>query len=150
MSVVQEGLFDQSFKVTRVGGQLLLDRIQRRFKCQPLQRIGVVQPGRQRVQHQRQAAREGARVVLAQTELDGIERGLHHIALNAGAGQCGERLLDQLLHLAGVVGGDPLQPRREGQLAQLIFQAAACQILAQAGVDQRLAQRRSGRAYQDV
>ncbi len=90
MGVVEQIGANQRLEIGRIVGQPLLDRGQRRFEGQRGQRILIVEPGRQRAHHQQQATRIGAGVVLAQAELDGVERGFDHLRLEALVGQVGQ------------------------------------------------------------
>ena len=61
-----------------VGGESGFNFIERRFECKQLEGIVLVKPGGEGAQHDRDAARERARVILAQTELERIDgRGGH-------------------------------------------------------------------------
>jgi len=66
------------------------------------------------------------------------------------SGQLGERGHDQVFDPAGIVQHDPLEPGREVRLAGVQLQPDPDQVFAKPGVDQGFAQRRGGRAHQDM
>ena len=140
---------DEAAQVGRVGRQSLPERRQRRFESQRGERVAVVEPGVERPQQQRQAARGAAGVVLAPAELDGVQRRDDHGRVEAVAGQVGQRVQDERLDAVDVGHGHAFQPGREGRLPRARGKAAQ-HVLAQAAINQRLAQRRGGCVHQGV
>ncbi|MBV6505662.1 MAG: hypothetical protein ILNGONEN_01226 [Syntrophorhabdaceae bacterium] len=136
-------IFKETFLHTR------FDRLERSFKGERLERIAVIQPTGQRAQHQRQPARKRAGVVLAQTKLNGVQRRLDGLRIDAVVRQFLERVENQRLDFFGIGDGNALQTGGKIHLAQFAFQAAG-DILAEAGIDQRFVQGRRRGADQDV
>ena len=150
MPAVDEMPAHEVLEIGLAGGDLRLDRGERRREGQRRERIAPVQPGAQRAQHEHDAAREGAGVVLAQMEFDGVERRLEGGGVDALGGERRHGVEDQALDLVGVGGVDALEADREHRLAQAVVEAVAGERLAEPGIDQRLVQRRRGGADQDV
>ena len=61
-----------------------------------------MEPGGQRAQHERDAARERACVVFAQTEFNGVDGGGDHVGVNAVTDERFECVEDQFLDLLRV------------------------------------------------
>ena len=62
----------------------------------------------------------------------------------------GQRFHDQHFHVLGGAGRDGAQAHGEEGLAQIRFKAAAGEVFAEAGFDQRFAQGRTGQAEENV
>ena len=110
----------------------------------------IVEPGGQGLEHERQAARIGAGVVLAQGELHGVDGRLDVAGVDAVLYQFLDGVEDDRLHLDGVGRVHALESHGEEHLAHVGFQAHARQVVAQAGVGQGFLQRRTGQADKDV
>ena len=78
--VVDEMAADEVLEIALAAGHARLDGGERRLEGERRQRIAPMQPGAQRPQHEDDAARERAGVVLAQMKLDGVERGFERQA----------------------------------------------------------------------
>ncbi len=101
------------------------------------QGIPVIKPGGQCAQHEHQSTGVHPRVVLPKPELQRVDRGLHGLLVNAFPGQSGQGLQNEGLHLAAVLGLNPLEPHGKKHLTQLIFQAVAGQVVTEARFDER-------------
>lgn len=150
MFVVEEVVADGVFEDLFPGGQTSLDVGQRGLPGQRGQRITVIEPGGQGLDHGRETAREAAGIVLAVGEFHAVDGGLHGGGVDAVLGKVGEGLEDEhlgVLHLARV---HALETGGVVHLAQVGLQAAAGGVLAQAGADEGLAQGRARQAFEDV
>ena len=140
---------EQHGRAVRVGEQVLLDqrlehpvalgdaglqRSERRLEAERLQRIAAVQPGAHGAEHEGDAARERAGIVLAQLELDGIERRRDGVGVDAVPAQRLERRQDQRLDAVGIGLGDALEADGEIGLAEVLGEAAPGQPHAEAGI----------------
>ena len=140
---------DQLLEHALAGSELRLDPGERALETQRRQRILVVEPGAERAEHQRDAARERAGIVLAQRELGRVHRRLDGLGIDPLAAQLLERLDDQRLDLVAVLVADALEPEGEIGLPDAVGEARPGEPLAEPGIDQRLPQRRRGRADED-
>ena len=141
---------EQPLEIALAARDACLDGGERRLEGERRQRIAPVQPGAQRPQHEHDAARKRAGIVLAQTELDGVERGLDGQWIDALIRQRADGVGDQALDLVGVGRIDALEADREHRLPQLVVETTASKRLAKSGIDQRLVERGGWRADQDV
>ena len=148
--VVEEVIADGVLEDLLPGGQTGLDVGQRTFPGQRGQRIAVIEPGGQGLDHGREPAREAAGIVFAVGEFHAVDGGLHGGGIDAVLGKGGEGLEDEhlgVLHLARI---HALETGGVVHLAQVGLQAAAGGVLAQAGADEGLAQGRARQAFEDV
>ena len=145
MRVVEQVGADEATQEAGVFGQAALDHGQRQLVAQRLERVAAVVPILQGAHVEAQPTREGTGVILAQAELNGIERRFDHVRIDAVGRKLFQRFDDQRLDFGRVAAGDPLHGHAEGGLAHVAAQPAA-DIFAETGVDQGLAQRRGLRA----
>ncbi len=109
-----------------------------------------MQPRAQRPQHEHDAARERPGIVLAQVKFHRVERCLDGERIDATICQSTDRVGNQPLDLAGIGRIDTLEADGEHGLPQPVVEAAAGQAFAEAGIDQRLIERRGRIADQDM
>ena len=148
MWVGEQVLLDHFLKISGIfleacphGGEWLFER-ERGY------RITVVEPSLERAQNSADAAGPGP--VLAQRELDGIERGVCSCGIDAQSDQVLQRVENKRLDAIAICLGHALEPRDECRLAHLVPLRAANQVLAEPGIQQGLAQWRCWRADQDL
>ena len=85
--IVDEVAAQQALEIALAARDARLDGGERRREGERRQRIAPVQPRAQRAQHEDDAARERAGIVLAQMELDGVERRLDGEGIDAVPGE---------------------------------------------------------------
>ena len=76
---------------------------------------------------------------------DRIQRGLNRHPVDPFVGQHAERLEYECFHLFGAARIDALKSEREHRLQELIIESATGNVLAQSGINQRLAHGRGRR-----
>ena len=135
VAVVDEVALKQPLEIALAARNLCLDGGQRPLEGERRQWIVPVQPGSQRPQHEHDAARKRAGIVLAQTELDCVEGGIDGQWIDALIGQRADGVGHQALDLVGVDRIDALQADRDHRLPQLIVETTASKRLAKSGID---------------
>jgi hypothetical protein len=148
--IVDEVALDQTLEVAALVGETGLDRGERLLERERRERIAVVEPSLQGPQHDGDAAGKAAGVVLAQRKFDRIEGGFDFQRIDAIFGECSQRVENERLDLVRIGGVDVLQPDRERDLPQVVVDAPTGNVLAKAGVDQRLVKWRSRGADHDL
>ena len=139
---------DECFKETP-GRSLRFNGVERLLEGQRSNRIALVEPGRERLEHHGQAARKTPGVLLAQAKFDGVEAGGDGLRVKTILCQLGEGSENERFDFRRVFALHTLQAGREGRLSQLLL-IAADDFLAQAGIDQRFAERGGRGSDQDV
>ena len=150
MRVVEEPLSDEALEVDAAAEGFLLDRLERGAEAEGVDGVLVVEPFVQGFEHDGEASRESAGVLLPQGELHGVDGGFDRVGRDSLVGELGELREDQGFDLGDLVGVDAFQADGPGAHAQRILKAEAGEILAQAGIDQGFAKRRGWRAREDV
>ena len=148
--VVEEPALDGAFKDLFAGSEAGLEGGEGLLPGQRGDGVAVVQPRGEAADHGGEAAREPARIVFAQVEFHAVHGGFHGCGGDAVLRELGQRFHDQHFHVLGGAGRDGAQAHGEERLAQIRFKAAAGEVFAEAGFDQRLAQGRTGQAEEDV
>ena len=135
--VVEEMGADGLLEELLAGGKALLDGGKRRFPGQRGQRIAVIEPGGERLDHGRQTTREAAGIVFAVGEFHTVDGGLHGGGGDALFHQAGQGLENEQFGFGHLARVDALEARGVVHLPQVRLQTAARGVLAQPGGDER-------------
>jgi len=146
----QQVTLDQPLKVARVVAQVLPDRLQRPLERDGGEGIAAIGPRGECAHHQAETPREAPGVVFPQVKLGRVQGGFDGVGGDAIAPEGGKGVDDQPLDAVGIRGPRAAQARAEVGLPAVHVDACAGHVLSEPRIDERLVQRRSRRAHEDV
>ena len=140
MSVVEEVPADELFKIPFLQG-ILFQLLQRLLEGDQFERVGIVYPGIERFEPERESAGETAGIILAQFKLKGVEGRFDVIARNTLGCEFFQGLVNECLSGWKVFRFNAFEADGIHRLDHVCFDAAAGEIFAEAGFNEGLAQR---------